>query len=213
MRTKFGQTTKVANPRKWQQIRNWNIFEWGCTFLLFSKRSLFCRPSVTPSVVCLSVCLAQSSQGCGLPPYQVASRSIQLFSHNRHRPKIGGCAPLGEGMQCGLGGAYLCTKWHLDPSSPLATIDMGRRLYGCRQSLRPQILKVGGGCSAPSVQQQSPPDRQDRTGQTDNGPIGYSKPFYKQSPKNQNARLLLAVLNSNWTAIEHFYTLNAVRCP
>ena len=24
--------------------------------------------------------------------------------------------------------AYLCTKWHLDPSSRLATTDMGRKL-------------------------------------------------------------------------------------
>jgi len=25
---------------------------------------------------------------------------------------------------------YLCTKWHLDPSSHLATIDMGQELWG-----------------------------------------------------------------------------------
>ena len=34
--------------------------------------------------------------------------------------------------QFGLGRAYLCTKWHLDPSSCLATRDMGRKLgVGC----------------------------------------------------------------------------------
>jgi len=27
--------------------------------------------------------------------------------------------------------AYLPTKWHLDPSSHLATTDMGRKLVGC----------------------------------------------------------------------------------
>jgi len=37
------------------------------------------------------------SPGWGLPPYQVASWSIQPFGHNRHGLKIGGCAPfLGE---------------------------------------------------------------------------------------------------------------------
>ena len=33
--------------------------------------------------------------GQGLPPYQVASLSIHPFGHNRHGPKIGGCATLG----------------------------------------------------------------------------------------------------------------------
>jgi len=33
--------------------------------------------------------------------------------------------------------AYLPTMRHLDPSSRLPTTDMGRRLYGRRQSLRP----------------------------------------------------------------------------
>jgi len=32
----------------------------------------------------------------GLPPYQVASRSIQPFDHNIHGPKIGGCVPFGR---------------------------------------------------------------------------------------------------------------------
>jgi len=41
--------------------------------------------------------LTQSRQGRGLPPYQVASYSIQPFGHNGYGPKIGGCAPfLGE---------------------------------------------------------------------------------------------------------------------
>jgi len=36
-------------------------------------------------------------QGRGLPPYQVTSQFIQLFGHNGHGLKIGGCAPLGGG--------------------------------------------------------------------------------------------------------------------
>jgi len=43
------------------------------------------------------------------------------------------CAPFGGELgphltQCGLGEAYLRTKWHLDPSSSLATTDNGRKL-------------------------------------------------------------------------------------
>jgi len=42
--------------------------------------------------------LTQCGQSRGLPPYQVASWSIQRFVHNRHGPKIGGYAPfLGSG--------------------------------------------------------------------------------------------------------------------
>jgi len=37
----------------------------------------------------------------GLPLYQMVSSSIQRFGHNRHGPKIGGCAPLrGAGSPC-----------------------------------------------------------------------------------------------------------------
>ena len=85
----------------------------------------------------------QRGLGRGLPSHQVASWSIQPFGHNRQGPKIGGCAPfLGERAgspsrtmwpcrqdATWYGGrprkAYVHTKWHLDPSSCLATIDMG----------------------------------------------------------------------------------------
>ena len=70
---------------------------------------------------------------------------------------LGGCCPLTEFCQVqnslrpsllgrGAGSpsntvswvdAYLCTKWHLDPSSRLATIHMGCGLCGRRQSLLP----------------------------------------------------------------------------
>jgi len=68
--------------------------------------------------------------GQGLPPYQVASLSIQLFGHNRHGPKIVGCyAPFlgGCGSPCNnvaWANVYICTKWHPDPSSRLGTTDM-----------------------------------------------------------------------------------------
>jgi len=53
----------------------------------------------------------QCRLGRGLPPYYVASWSIQPFGHNRYGPKIGGCVPLGARelgpylTQCGQPGA------------------------------------------------------------------------------------------------------------
>jgi len=52
--------------------------------------------------------------------------------------QVGGCyAPFGREelgphlTQCGLSrGLYLHTKWHLHPSSRVATTDMGRKLEG-----------------------------------------------------------------------------------
>ena len=41
--------------------------------------------------------LTQRRLGRGLPPYQVASYSIEPFGLNGHWPKIGDYAPLGEG--------------------------------------------------------------------------------------------------------------------
>jgi len=78
--------------------------------------------------------LTQRRHGQGLPPYQVVSRSIQLFGHNRHGPKIGGCAfflveswvPIEHNVA--MAKVYLRTRWYLDPSSCLATIDMGQKL-------------------------------------------------------------------------------------
>ena len=42
--------------------------------------------------------------------------------------------------------AYLLAKFHLDPSSGLATIDMGRGLYGRRQPA-PVNFESGGCCT------------------------------------------------------------------
>jgi len=58
------------------------------------------------------------------------------------------CAPFGGGKlgphltQCGLGEAYLRTKWHLDPSSRLVTTDNGRKLAA--------VPFGGGGAGSPS---------------------------------------------------------------
>ena len=95
--------------------------------------------------------------------YQVASRSIQLFGHNRHVPKIGGGAavPL-------LGGSWVPsnTMWPgLRPTSTPSGILIHPTIW-------PQYTNVA--------------DRQDRTEQTDNGPIGQGKLLYKGSPKNHN---------------------------
>jgi len=77
------------------------------------------------------------------------------FGHSRHGPKSGGCcAPFGEGESwvpilhnVAWAEAYLHTKWHLDPSSRLVTIDMGRKLgllcrFGWAGS--PSITKLPG---------------------------------------------------------------------
>jgi len=78
--------------------------------------------------------LTQYGLSRGLLPYQVASSSTQPFGHNRHGPKTGGCAPFRRELRPHLtqrgAEVNLRTKWHLDPSSRLATIDMGQKLGG-----------------------------------------------------------------------------------
>ena len=83
--------------------------------------------------------LTQCNRGRGLLPCQVASSSIQPFGHNRHGPKIGWglCFFLGGGSwvpmqhKVAWAEAYLHTKWHLSPSSRLATTYVGRKLGDC----------------------------------------------------------------------------------
>ena len=61
------------------------------------------------------------------------------FGHNRHRPKLGGGGRAHFPVSClvhiehkiAWAEAYLHTKWHLSPSSCLATTDNGRKLGGC----------------------------------------------------------------------------------
>jgi len=73
------------------------------------------------------------------------------FGHSRHGQKNGGLmlCPFREGelgphvTQCRLcRGLYLRTKWHLDPSSRLATTDMDRKLGGA-------CFFFGGGAGFP----------------------------------------------------------------
>ena len=95
--------------------------------------------------------LTQCGLGRGLLPYQVASSSIQPFGYNRHGPKTGdvhllGGLELGPHLtQCRWAEAYLRTKWHLDPSSRLATIGMGRKLGD------PPPFGGGGAASPPNT--------------------------------------------------------------
>ena len=68
-------------------------------------------------------CITQRDQGWGLPPYQVASSSIQPFRHNTCAEKWGLlCPPLGEvGLhltQCRMGRGlppYQVTSWSSQP--------------------------------------------------------------------------------------------------
>ena len=84
--------------------------------------------------------------------------------------------------------AYLRTKRHLDPSSRLATADMGRKCGGLLCSL------FSGARS------------QSNTDMTDNGPIAQGEPFYKRSPKNQGR------INSSPTAAAPANTGGALSC-
>jgi len=62
--------------------------------------------------------------------------------HNRHGPKRGGAAvPLSRGAWTNVAWAevyYFRTKWHLHPSSRLATIDVNRKLGA--------VPLLGGSC-------------------------------------------------------------------
>jgi len=94
-----------------------------------------------------------------------------------------------------LAEAYLCTKWHLDPSSRLATTDMGRKLAEGRLcpffgggvgSPSNTVLPVPSSTSTPSFILIHPtvwPQYTNVTDSTDNCPIAQDEPFYKRSPK------------------------------
>jgi len=96
--------------------------------------------------------LTQSPLRWGLPPYQVASWSMQPFGRNRYGPKIGwGLCPFGEGelgphlTQWGQGrGLYLHAKFHLDPSKRLATVyERHRQDRQDRQTNRQRSDSIG----------------------------------------------------------------------
>jgi len=99
--------------------------------------------------------LTQCGVGRGLPSYQVASWSNQPFGHNRHGPKIGGCAPLGRVRelgphltQSGLGRglpSYQMASWSIQPT--------GHNRHGpliIRTQAKPAPVNFqSGGCCAP----------------------------------------------------------------
>jgi len=97
-----------------------------------------------------------------LPSYQVASWSMQPFGHNRHGPKIGELCPLLVELvrikhNVARAEAYLHTKWHLDPSSRLATTDIGRKLgavppFWRKGELGPHLAQCGMGQGLPPYQ-------------------------------------------------------------
>jgi len=99
--------------------------------------------------------ISQYGLRLGLPSYQVASSCIQPFGHNRQGPKNGGFVPrfcLGERGELGpmqhnvaWVEAYPHTKTHIEPSSHMATIDMGRNL-----GVLPIFLRRAG-CSSNSI--------------------------------------------------------------
>jgi len=102
--------------------------------------------------------LTQCGMGQGLPPYQVASWSIQPFGHNKHEPKIGGRARFGGA------GSPSNTMWPGPTSTPIS-----------RWSIQPF------GDNTPTLQT----DRQDRTY---NGQIAYGELFYKRQANHLLAR-------------------------
>jgi len=81
--------------------------------------------------------------------------SIQPIGHNRHRPKIGWglcpfCWGLGPYRTVAWAEAYFHTKWHLSPSSCLATTDIGQKLG--ERELGPHLTQSRLGCGLPPYQ-------------------------------------------------------------
>jgi len=75
----------LSHPAVWSQYTWVDFFRMG---------------GCAPWAVELGPHITQCCPGRGLPSYQVASWSIQPYSHNKHGPKIGGCDPFGgEGAE------------------------------------------------------------------------------------------------------------------
>ena len=135
--------------------------EGGATVPLFGGREL--GPHLT-----------QCGLGRGLLPYQIASRSIQPFGHNRHGPKIGDCAPFGAA------GSPSYTMWPGPRPTSMPSFIL------VHPTAWPQYTTVGT-------------DRQRH--RQDNGPIAYGKPLYKRSPENVHfflAHLVHAIFPDVW---------------
>jgi len=107
------------------------------------------------------------------------------------------CAPFGGGSwvpikhNAAWAKAYLRIKWHLDPSNPLATTDMGQKLGGCAHLGDGELTQCGRGRGLPlchvaswSIQSFGHNTPMLQTDRTDNSLIASGELFYKRSPKN-----------------------------
>ena len=152
------------------------------------------------STICTDICLQSGHKWPRLesPIQQFFGTGAQqqlrwaTVGHNRHGPKIGGCAPFSEeGAGClsntvAWAEAYLHTKWHPNPSSRLAPTDIGRKLGLCPfgGELGPHLTQCGKGRGLPACQVSSwsvqPFGYNAPTSQTarqNNGPIAQGEPF------------------------------------
>jgi len=80
--------------------------------------------------------VTQCGLGQGLPSYQVASSSIQPFSHNRHGPKFGRLCPLGVELgphltQCCPGRGLPSYKVAFRSMQPFGHNNHGLKFGGC----------------------------------------------------------------------------------
>jgi len=145
--------------------------------------------------------LTQRRLGRGLPPYQVASCSIQQFHYNRPGPPLWG----------GGAGSPSNTKLHGPrPTSILSGTLIHAAIWPqqiwaenwgvvplAKGDLGPYLTQCGQGRGLPAKFHLDPSNRlatvhqrhrQDRTGEDrhDNGPITEGEQFYKRSPKKQH---------------------------
>ena len=98
---------------------------YQCTLITCSKK----RGALSTCIARPVVCIANKSS---------AVAEMDDRGHNRHGPKnVWGCAPFFWGgswvpieHKVAWAEAYLHTKWHLDASRCLATIEMGQKLRG-----------------------------------------------------------------------------------
>ena len=151
--------------------------------------------------------LTQCGLGRGLPPYQVASWSIQPFGHNTWAkiwglmpPFFGGgeaespCNTMSPGPRPTSIPSGILIHAALRPQQTWAKIgdcapfgggELGRPLRQCGWSRGLPPCQVSFWCiKTVWPQYTNVIDRQDRTDRQNNGLIAQGEPFYKRSPKN-----------------------------
>ena len=101
----------------------WTIFLLNLTYCI-------CISSLHGTLILVTFYLAEQLQAC-------CRNSAALSVHLSATMWISMCPPFFGGgelgphvTQCGLAEAYYRTKWHLDPSSRLATTNIGHKLRG-----------------------------------------------------------------------------------